>query len=97
MQEMQVQSLGWDGLLEKEMATHSSILACEIPRIEEPGRQQSTGWHGVKHDMATKQLSPPHRKTEQSAYLSGLSSDCKGKWGGVSMLGSLNGELMFNQ
>ena len=38
MQEMQVQSLCWEDLLEKEMATHSSILAWEIPRTEEPGR-----------------------------------------------------------
>jgi len=37
-QEMQVQSLGWEDALEKEMATHSSILAWEISRAEEPGR-----------------------------------------------------------
>ena len=35
-QELQVQSLGWDDPLEKEMATHSSILAWEIPWTEEP-------------------------------------------------------------
>ena len=34
---MQVQSLGWEDLLEKGMATHSSILAWRIPRTEEPG------------------------------------------------------------
>ena len=38
MQEMQVQSLGQEEPLEKEMATHSNIFAWEIPRIEEPGR-----------------------------------------------------------
>ena len=43
VQETQVQSLGWEGLLEKEMATHSSILAWKIPWMEEPGRLQSTG------------------------------------------------------
>ena len=43
MQEMQVQSLGWEDPLEKEMATHSSILAWEIPQTEEPGRLQSMG------------------------------------------------------
>ena len=43
MQEMQVQSLGWEDPLEKEMATHSSILAWEIPWTEEPGGLQSTG------------------------------------------------------
>ena len=36
-QETQVRSLGREDLLEKEMATHSSILAAEIPRTEEPG------------------------------------------------------------
>ena len=43
MQEMQVQSLGGEDLLEKEMATNSSILAWKIPWAEEPGRLQSTG------------------------------------------------------
>ena len=38
MQETQVQSLGQEDLLEKEMATHSSILGWKIPRTEEPGR-----------------------------------------------------------
>ena len=38
-----VQSLGWENLLEKEMAIHSSILAWKIPRMEEPGRLQSEG------------------------------------------------------
>ena len=37
MQEMQVQSLGWEDLLEKGMATHSSVLAGKIPWTEEPG------------------------------------------------------------
>ena len=37
MQETQVQSLGWEDPLEKEMATHSSILVWEIPWIQEPG------------------------------------------------------------
>ena len=45
MQEMQqeppVQSLGWEDLLEKQMATHSCILAWEIPRTEEPSGLQS--------------------------------------------------------
>ena len=43
MQETRVQSLGQEGLLEKEMATHSSILAWKIPWMEEPGRLQSMG------------------------------------------------------
>ena len=43
MQETQVQSLGWENPLEEEMATHSSILAWEIPWIEEPGGLLSVG------------------------------------------------------
>ena len=43
MQETRVQSLGREDLLEKEMATHSSILAWKIPRRVEPGRLQSIG------------------------------------------------------
>ena len=37
-QETQVQSLGWEYFLEKELATHSSILVWKIPWTEEPGR-----------------------------------------------------------
>ena len=42
-QEVQVRSLGQEGPLEKEMVTHSGILAWEIPMTEEPGGLQSTG------------------------------------------------------
>ena len=50
MWKTQVQSLGREDLLEKEMATHSSILAWKIPWTEEPGRLQSTGSLRVGHD-----------------------------------------------
>ena len=50
MQEIQVQSLGWEDLLEKEMATHCSILAWKIPGTEELGRLESTGSQRVRHD-----------------------------------------------
>ena len=50
MQEIQVQSLGWVDLLEKGMATHSSILAWRIPWAEEPGGLQSMGSERVGHD-----------------------------------------------
>ena len=53
MQETQVQSLGWEDSLEKEMATHSSILAWRIPWTEEPGGLQSMGLQRVGHDRAT--------------------------------------------
>ena len=45
---------GWEGLLEKEMVTHSRILAWEIPETEEPGRLQSIGLQRVGHDLVTK-------------------------------------------
>ena len=45
-----VRSLGWEDPLEKETATHSSILASRIPWTEEPGRLQSVGSQRVRHD-----------------------------------------------
>ena len=50
MWETQVRSLGQEDSLEKEMATHSSILAWRILWIEEPGRLQSTRSQRVGHD-----------------------------------------------
>ena len=50
MPETQDQSLGWEDLLEKEMASHSSILAWKIPWTEKPGRLQSMGLQRVGHD-----------------------------------------------
>ena len=48
--ETQVQSLGWEDPLEKEMATHSSILAWRIRWTEEPGGLKSMGSQRVAHD-----------------------------------------------
>ena len=48
--ETRVQSLGREELLEKEMATHSSVLAWKIPRTEEPSGLQSVGLQRVGHD-----------------------------------------------
>ena len=53
MWETQVQSLGREDLLEKEMATHSSILALKIPWAEEPGRLHTMGLQRVGHDSVT--------------------------------------------
>ena len=50
MRETQVQSLGWEDPLEKETATHCSILAWKIPWMEEPGRLQSMGSQRVGHE-----------------------------------------------
>ena len=47
---MPVQSLGWEDLLEECMATHSSILARRIPRMEELSRLEPIGLHRVGHN-----------------------------------------------
>ena len=54
MQETQVPSLGQEDALEKEMATHSSILAWKIPWTEEPGGLQSMGSQTVRQDRVTE-------------------------------------------
>ena len=50
MRETRVRSLGWEDLLEKEMATHPSLLAWKIPRTDEPGGLQSMGSQRVRHN-----------------------------------------------
>ena len=56
MWETRVQSLGLEDLLEKEMATHSGILAWEIPWTEEPqGLYSPRGCKRVRHSLVTKQ------------------------------------------
>ena len=50
MLETQLQSLAWEDPLEKEMATHSSILACRIPWTKKPGGLQFIGSQRVRHD-----------------------------------------------
>ena len=57
IQEIQVQSLAGEDPLEKEMATHSSILAWKIPRTEEPSGLQSIKLQRVKHDREQQQAS----------------------------------------
>ena len=52
--------MGREDLLEKEMATHSSILAWKIPCMEEPGRLQSMGSRRVRHDWATSHFTFVH-------------------------------------
>ena len=58
IQETWVQSLGQKDPLEKEMATHSSILAWRIPWTEQPGRLQSMGSQRVRRDWATNTQPP---------------------------------------
>ena len=50
VKETQVQSMGWEDPMEKEMAPHSSILAWEIPWTEELGRLHSMGSQRAGHD-----------------------------------------------
>ena len=54
-QETRVLSLGQEDPLEKEVATHCSVLAWEIPRTEEPGESQSLVSPGGGHNLVTKQ------------------------------------------
>ena len=56
IQKTQVGSLGWEDPLEKEMATHTSILAWRIPQTEEPCGLQSMGLQRVGHNLVTKRL-----------------------------------------
>ena len=58
MQEAQVQFLGWEDPLQKEMATHSSILAWELSWTEEPGRLQYMGLQRVRQDWVSKHIHP---------------------------------------
>ena len=66
-QETWVRSLGWEDPLEKEMATHSSILAWEMPWTEQPGGLQSTGSQRVGHDLLTEQ----HKATKTTTTVEG--------------------------
>ena len=59
MQERRVQTLGQEDLLEEGMATHSSVLAWEIPRTEEPGRLQTVGLQRVRRDLVATILPLP--------------------------------------
>ena len=54
VQEIQVRSLNWEDPLEKEMATHSNILAYEITWSEEPGGHSPWGCKSMGHDLETK-------------------------------------------
>ena len=63
MQEMQVQSLGQEDPLEKEMATHSSILAWKIPWTEKPGGLQSMRLQRVGDDWVTEHIAQEGRNT----------------------------------
>ena len=68
MQEVQIQSLSEEDPPEKEMTTHSSVLAYEIPGTEEePGGLQSMGLQRVRHDWVTS-LSPLIGEPEKKKF-----------------------------
>ena len=81
MRETQVQFLGREDPLEKEMATHYSILAWKIPWTEDPGRLQSMGSQRVRHDWvtslhftlwsnySTRMYLPKRKERKESLYL----------------------------
>ena len=77
---MQFQSLCREDLLEEEVATHSDILAWEIPRTEEPGGLPSMGlqkrqtWkENIRHNLATKQQQQ-FREVKKNSLLLGMKS-----------------------
>ena len=65
--------MGQEDLLEKEIATHSRILAWEIPQTEEPGTLQSMGLQIIGHDLTTKQQQQKskyrEKKMQKYSYL----------------------------
>ena len=65
MQETQVRSLGQEGLLEKGMATHSSIHAWRIPWTEEIGGLESVGLQRVRHDFVTNSFTLSHQQAKE--------------------------------
>ena len=77
-QEARVRSLGWEDPLEKEMGTHSSILAWKILWTEGPGRLQPMGLQRVGHDLAAKQQTTAQRgKLPYPKLHSSECSECK--------------------
>ena len=68
MQETQVQFLDWEDPLEKEMATHASILAWRIPWTEEPGRLQSMGLQELDTTERLSTHSKQHIKQQRHYF-----------------------------
>ena len=83
---VQVQALCWEDPLEKGMATHSSILAWEIPWMEESGGPQSMGSQRVGHDWATNTLTqsthflPMRNKFVYSGSVKSMLQDWANSW-----------------
>ena len=84
MQETQVQSLHQEDPLEKEMATHSSILAWRIPKTEEPGRLQSMGsqkrWIQLGNSRTRSYLEREKKDSECGKMLTAVRSKWSKWW-----------------
>ena len=80
MQETQIWSLGWEDSLEKEMATHSSILAWRIPWTEEPGRLQSIGLKRVRHDWVTNYMYHFTPTLQWNEYCADIKNNVEENW-----------------
>ena len=83
VQETQVRSLGWEDPLEKEMATHSSILAWKMSLTEEPGGLQSMGSQRVGHHWATntnQKNKSSNRKGQTQSISHSVMSDPATPW-----------------
>ena len=77
IRETRVQSLGWEDLLDKDVATHSSILAWKIPWMEEPGRLQSMESQRVGHNWATSLSLNPETVLRQDTLLLYNPKECR--------------------
>ena len=65
--EKQIQSLGWEDPLEKEITTHFSILAWRLPGTEEPGGLQSMGVQRIKHNLRVNNNNNRHQNNKMIA------------------------------
>ena len=94
MWETRVQSLGREDALEKEMATHSSILAWKIPWTEECGRLQSMGLQRVGHNWATSLHFKEGLESFKKLFLMHikflLTLSCPGDWDTLGNVGQMN-------
>ena len=86
MWETRLRSLGWEDPLEKEMTTHSSILAWRIPWTEEPGRLQSTGLQSLtRPSNFTFTFSASFAETiVMKVFVSGIYNAIVGSGGGLT-------------
>ena len=83
MQETRVQSLGQEDPLEKERATHSSLLIWRIPLTEEPGELQCMGSQRIGHDWATNTFTFTHPKEVIESLKRQPGTACEAKWEGT--------------